>query len=455
MRTRLLVSVGPVLLVLHLLGNFFPSMKGIWSELYLYNAIALAAIAVVINAPRVNDRFAQPLIAVAIGFWFTGSFISSISSYFLISAPTQLLSNIAYLLFYPFAIVALPRLLSPSRKFSTLEIFDASIVGLGLTTLGTTFLLKPVLPHFNGDLAQTFFAIIYPIADLIVFSLTLATILAQGPSKRGLVLATGVLTFSVTDFLYLGMHVNNTYIFGSLIDDGWLLGLLVIALSFHCVGSDSLDDKSTNPILITLSVFLSATLLALIALRPGYFPNFVLIPTIATLLLAFIRMTLALKAAKNIGHERILARTDELTGLPNRRRLISEIENFIEKDGSLLLLDLDGFKPVNDSHGHATGDKVLQQVALRFSRSIPHSALLARLGGDEFGVLYEGSYESAMDIALALRATLSYPFKIDNESITIGVSIGVAANNGTPDLLRRADDAMYRAKREGLGVCRL
>ena len=60
-----------------------------------------------------------------------------------------------------------------------------------------------------------------------------------------------------------------------------------------------------------------------------------------------------------------------------------------------------------------------------------------------------------MDLALALRATLSYPFLIDNEQIQIGVSIGVAANNGTQDLLRRADEAMYRAKREGLGVCRL
>jgi diguanylate cyclase (GGDEF)-like protein len=166
-------------------------------------------------------------------------------------------------------------------------------------------------------------------------------------------------------------------------------------------------------------------------------------------------MTIALKAAKNIGHERILAHTDELTGLPNRRTLISEIESFMGKDGSLMLLDLDGFKPVNDSHGHAAGDKVLQQVALRFSRALPHGALLARLGGDEFGVLYEGSYESAMDLALALRATLSYPFTIENHHIQIGVSIGLAANNGVPDLLRRADDAMYRAKREGLGVCRL
>lgn len=455
MRTRLLLSLGPLLLILHLILALLPSLKTIWNELYLYNAIALSAVTVVISARRINDRFAQPLIAGAIGFWLSGSVLSSLSTYFLLNTPSQILANIAYLLFYPLAITGLPRLISPSRRLSTLEIFDASIVGLGLTTLGTTFFLNPVLPHFDGDLAASFFALAYPIADLILISLTLAAVMAQGISKRGLTLATGVLIFSITDFLYLGMHVNNSYSFGSLIDDGWLLGILIIAMSFHCTGPDSDSDKTTNPIFITLSVFLSATLLALIALRPGYFPNFVLIPAITTLLLAFVRMSIALKAARSIGHERILARTDELTGLPNRRTLISEIESFMGKDGSLMLLDLDGFKPVNDSHGHAAGDKVLQQVALRFSRALPHGALLARLGGDEFGVLYEGSYESAMDLALALRATLSYPFTIENHHIQIGVSIGLAANNGAPDLLRRADDAMYRAKREGLGVCRL
>ncbi len=444
-----------MLLGVHLLVSFFPSIRGMWSELFLYNAIPICAIAVVIKAPRINDRFAQPLIAIAIGLWLGGSIISSLSSFFTIDAPTELLSNTAYLLFYPFAIVGLPRLISPSRKLSLLEIFDASIVGLGLSTLGTTLFLKPVLPHFNGDLGQTFFALVYPVADLILLSLTLAAVMAQGATRRGIVLACGVIVFSVTDFLYLGMHIRGSYTFGSIVDDGWLLGILIISISFSIQSTEAIDDKNTNPILITLSVFLSATLLALIAIRPGYFPSFVLIPALATLLLAFIRMAIALKAARSIGHERLLARTDELTNLPNRRTLISEIENFMGKDGSLMLLDLDGFKPVNDAHGHAAGDKVLQQVALRFSRALPHGALLARLGGDEFGVLYEGSYESAMDVALALRATLSYPFTVENHTIQIGVSIGVAANNGAPDLLRRADDAMYRAKREGLGVCRI
>lgn len=452
MPARILRILGPSLLLLHFLQHFLPVGKNKWSELYLYNSIPLIVIGVIILAEHINDRLTQPLLAAAFFLWFIGSVISSSSSYTSISAT---LSNTAYLLFYPFAIIALPRLISPGRKFSILELFDASIVGLGLSVLGTVLILKPVLPHFGGNLSEAFFAIAFPLSDLILISLTLKAILSSGYSPRSYLLFIGILIFTVTDFYFLWQHINSTYVFGSMVDDGWLLGLIIIAESFWKPGRDDHNDGVINPIYIALSVFMSATLLALIAVRPGYFPTFTLIPAVITLALAFVRMTIALKQARNIGHERILARTDELTGLPNRRRLISEIENFIGKDGALLLLDLDGFKPVNDSHGHETGDKVLQQVSMRFSRALPHNALLARLGGDEFGILLEGTYESAMDTALALRATLSYPFNIDDHSIQIGVSIGVAANTGSPDLLRRADDAMYRAKREGLGVCRL
>jgi diguanylate cyclase (GGDEF)-like protein len=141
--------------------------------------------------------------------------------------------------------------------------------------------------------------------------------------------------------------------------------------------------------------------------------------------------------------------------LPNRRRLISEIQNFATRQGSLLLLDLDGFKPVNDTYGHEAGDRVLQQVAQRFTRALPAGSLLARLGGDEFGVLVDGSQPAVMEIALALRGTLSYPFLIDGHEISIGVSIGIADNDGADDLLLRADNAMYAAKRQALGVCQL
>ena len=439
---------------IHLILNLFPQAKGLWSELYLYNFIPLCAIAIVVFAPRINDRFGHSFIAAAIILWLIGSLVSSFSTYYIIAIPTQLFANIAYLLFYPVIIIGLPKIISQNHTFSRLEIFDALIIALGLVTLGTTLALKRVLPHNGAGLGKNFFSITFPVADLILLSLIFTLVLVRGISRRGSMFILGAVIFSVSDYLFLGMNVNGTYSFGSLVDDGWLVGLLLISMSLWQRNSGFVENRNANPVLITLSVFLSATILALIALRPGYFPSYVLLPTITTLILAFIRMTIALKTAKNFGHEQILARTDELTGLPNRRTLISEIENFMGKDGSLMLLDLDGFKPVNDAHGHAAGDKVLQQVALRFGRALPDGALLARLGGDEFGVLFEGSYESAMDVALALRATVSYPFDVESQHIKIGVSIGVAANNGAPDLLRRADDAMYRAKREGLGVYR-
>lgn len=455
MRSGVIRAVGPLLLIVHMSLRLSSMSQGLWSELVLYNAIVLCGILLTLCAPRIADPFARPLIASALMCWFAGSLLSSLSTFGVISTSTQTLSNIAYLLFYPVAIIGISRLISPSRKFSLLEIFDSSIFGLGLSTLGAALVVKPLLPHFDGDLASSFFAVSYPIADLVLASITLSMVATQGLSKASTLLACGVLVFTATDFLYLWLTIQGTYSFGAVVDDGWLVGLLLISESLWHQSTDASNERGINPVLIALSIFLGATVLAGIALKPGYFPNFVIFPAIITLLLAFIRMTIALKAAKNIGHERILARTDELTGLPNRRRLISEIENFVAKDGALLLLDLDGFKPVNDMHGHETGDKVLQQVALRFSRALPSSALLARLGGDEFGVLYEGSHESAMEVALALRATLSYPFRVNSDDILIDVSIGVAANNGHADLLKRADLAMYRAKREGLGVCRL
>jgi diguanylate cyclase (GGDEF)-like protein len=116
-------------------------------------------------------------------------------------------------------------------------------------------------------------------------------------------------------------------------------------------------------------------------------------------------------------------------------------------EGALMLLDLNGFKQVNDQCGHGAGDQVLIQVAARFARVLPQSALLARLGGDEFGVLLNGTSHSTLEIVQALKACVSYPFLIDGKNISVGVSIGHVSNSEGGDLLAKADAAMYVAKR--------
>jgi diguanylate cyclase len=445
--------LAPILLLLQLLT--LGSFHSFWFDVILFNAVPVACVLSILTAPRINNKWAQPLTAAAIGTWSIGSILATTSSYWEISTLLLTISDAMYLLFYPLALLGLQLMISIQQRLTALEIVDASIVGLGLSTLGTAFALQPVLPHFDGDLNQSFFAIIYPVADLVLVCFLIATVAMQGFSKRGLFVSTGVLLFALTDFIFLWQNLNMSYIFGSLIDYGWLLAFIVISESTWQSGANKSVKYSVSPILITLSVFLSATLLTLLAIAPKNFPHFILIPAIGTLALAFIRMSIALSQARNIGHERILARTDDLTTLPNRRRLISEIQNFATRKGALLLLDLDGFKPVNDKYGHEVGDKVLQQVAHRFTRALPNGALLARLGGDEFGILVDGAAESVMEIALALRGTLSYPFIIDGYEIQIGVSIGITENDGADDLMQRADNAMYSAKRQALGVCQL
>jgi len=450
---RMLRLLAPVLFVTALFVH--QTFDSNWTDLFLFNLIPIVCLVSILMAPGRNSKWAQPLTALAIGSWSLGSLAATASSYSQLSEPLGNISDALYLLFYPLALLGLQLLISLQQRLTILEIVDASIVGLGLSTLGAAFALQPVMPHFDGDLNQSFLAIIYPVADLVLLCFILATVVMQGFSTRGLLFSFGICVYAATDFLFLWQNLNLNYVFGSLVDYGWLLAFIVISESVWHTGTDNSVKNGVSPILITISVFLSATLLALLAIAPENFPHFILIPAIGTLALAFVRMSIALNQARSIGHERVLARTDELTTLPNRRRLISEIQNYAERRGSLLLLDLDGFKPVNDTYGHEAGDKVLQQVAQRFSRALPNHALLARLGGDEFGILVDGSKESVMEIALALRGTLSYPFLVDGHEVSIGVSIGIADNDGAADLLQRADNAMYSAKRQALGVCQL
>jgi len=148
---------------------------------------------------------------------------------------------------------------------------------------------------------------------------------------------------------------------------------------------------------------------------------------------------------------------DPLTGLLNRRGFERELKRsvaYVKRYGTsaaLLFLDLDGFKPVNDHHGHAAGDAVLRAVAAVLVRQVRASDLVARLGGDEFVVLlWNVSGPAAAAKAAALeRAIYSTPVQWDRSSLVVGASAGVAfigALDTPADLLARADAAMYARK---------
>ena len=167
-------------------------------------------------------------------------------------------------------------------------------------------------------------------------------------------------------------------------------------------------------------------------------------------------------------HERIvqLARFDPLTGLANRalfRESLAESLARVARTGrscGLLSIDLDHFKAVNDSLGHAAGDKLLREAAHRMRDAVGGHATLARLGGDEFAVLLPDASEARIDsVSAAIVAVMAQPFGIDGQTVTVGASVGYALgpNDGATidKLLKSADLALYEVKSQGRGAaCR-
>ena len=155
-----------------------------------------------------------------------------------------------------------------------------------------------------------------------------------------------------------------------------------------------------------------------------------------------------------LAHE---AQHDALTGLPNRRRMQDALgASLRDEPVAVLFVDLDGFKPVNDAHGHEAGDELLRQVSVRLTACVRANDVLARVGGDEFVVLMPGVRDQADADAMCARIRLAAeePFHIDGWEVLIGASVGVhlAGSASDPDeALRAADHAMYTVKKSGGG----
>ena len=162
-----------------------------------------------------------------------------------------------------------------------------------------------------------------------------------------------------------------------------------------------------------------------------------------------------------------VARHDALTGLPNRLLLREHLEAALARGTALsvLSLDLDGFKAINETLGQPVGDRLLQATAARLRESVPEAAIVAGLGGDDFAVVQEEPGHGPTTSALAQRLVerLRAPFDVDGRAIVMGASIGIASTRDFPDpaapgmadaLLKNADLALARAKRDGRGTYR-
>jgi diguanylate cyclase (GGDEF)-like protein/PAS domain S-box-containing protein len=147
---------------------------------------------------------------------------------------------------------------------------------------------------------------------------------------------------------------------------------------------------------------------------------------------------------------RLLASSDALTSLPNRSLLTERLAGDHAAPRSLLFLDLDDFKTINDSLGHRAGDRVLVELAHRIGRAVRDGDLVARIGGDEFGVLAASEDEATLQaLAERLLDAVRAPLVLEGRELRLSTSIGIATGGAAEDLLRNADLAMYAAKRRG------
>jgi len=152
-----------------------------------------------------------------------------------------------------------------------------------------------------------------------------------------------------------------------------------------------------------------------------------------------------------------MAYTDHLTALPNRAMLFQEMAAASLEERCLLVLDLDGFKAVNDAAGHEAGDQLLVEVARRLNTVVRDDDLVARLGGDEFAVLVTGSLADAEEVAQRVVDVLGMPHRVGEFTFAVGASVGVArlGRGGGQLAFRAADEALLAAKSAGKGCVRL
>lgn len=461
---RFIVPAGALL---HLAGRVVLHGPNFWWDLVFYNVVVFGAgIFAWVGSDRVDvDRLGARALSLAIFLWGAGSCVAT-WSIFRGFERISTYGDIGYVLYYPFALLGIARLLRRASRLKFAEILDALIVGLGVSAVGAALALRPLTASIlSSSTSLTFTGLLYPIADLVLFAYVAAGIKASGRhlSPRTAWLAGGIILFALTDGLFLYQSAMASYTFGTWLDSGWLLGFAVLSESvWH--PSAEIEEVSDSSLPQGLALASGMSILTASAIWPSLFPTYALIPACATLVAAFVRMGLSLREAHRLSQEELLARTDDLTGLANRRLFVAELSSAVTQwnsgrsFGVLMIIDLDGFKEVNDSLGHLAGDALLRGVAGRLNAKMPRDSLLARLGGDEFGVIMRSLriVEDSDELARQLRETLITPFQVSGVKIRVDASIGVAYaprhGDDTSTLLRRADIAMYRAKRAHLGV---
>ncbi|SDP00365.1 diguanylate cyclase (GGDEF) domain-containing protein [Klenkia soli] len=318
----------------------------------------------------------------------------------------------------------------------------------------------------------------YPMLDVLVIVLGTLTIARATTDRLPQALVTvGLIAFSVSDSAFAYVAAEGDYD-GNLLDLGWIAGFLLIALAALCPASVAApvqvsgqragEDTNRSDHLLYVPVAVAFAVTTVLAFRGRQLDGWELLTAGVVVALLLARQYLALRDNSQLATElatreselRHQAFHDGLTGLANRALFLDRLDHALAlhardlRPVAVVFLDLDDFKVVNDTLGHAVGDELLVRVAERLTGAVRTGDTVARLGGDEFAVLLEDGGDP-MPIAAKVSAALVPPFTLRGDVVEVHASVGICeldaddAPLAADELLARSDTAMYSAKRSG------
>ncbi|HEY7627852.1 MAG TPA: EAL domain-containing protein [Ilumatobacteraceae bacterium] len=445
-----------------------------WLGTAAYVAAALALVAATFVAAKVHRVNRKFIAAVgAIGSFFAASqIVDSLGD----SATFGRASDILGLCGSISIIIALIHMLSGRASASLRSVLgDALIVGLGGWLISWVAMIEPTLLNRGGSLGEAILNSAYqPVGTVVLFLLVLLLFSRSGNRQPAVWLVTVAIGLNLVGDVLWGLHsaghigewANNqamaAYVAAYFTAAGAFLHPTVIWLK------RASSEPATNRMFARLILTTSSLVIPVIALAASgpNDPTDGLVRSFSALVLAgavTLRVTQSVRDnGRTQNHLRLSAQTDALTGLPNRLLLLDRINECLriawqsDSHPTLYFVDLDRFKNINDSLGHAAGDEVLKMVALRLSKAAPEHSTVARLSGDEYVVLDPSTRSPGASLALAERLLSIFrePLPISQGDVFVTASIGVASlspssSSSAEDLLRHADTAMYRAKDAG------
>ncbi|HEV7679440.1 MAG TPA: EAL domain-containing protein [Candidatus Dormibacteraeota bacterium] len=425
-------------------------------------------------------RLAWASLAGYAGVWGAGQTLWNVRELWLHQAiPTLWFTDAFYLGAMVFALAA-AFLFQPRAQTGLARLagfLDGLLIGSALLLVGWTTVVGAVFNGSADTVVQKAVLLAYPVLDIVVAAVIVTAAVRLGTRMRLTLffVTLGILAIFVADGWFAYQNAKGTFSSGSPLDSMWTTGFLIVALGGlgtvlapdgeQRVRVTASGDEQSR---ISLALPLLMVLLACaFTVQQRYVRGdtewVVLGAMVALAILGSVRQLVHIAANRRMAHSLAEQATrDALTGLLNRREFSVRLDGALQACGpdhavALLFIDLDGFKAINDTHGHAAGDVVLNAVARRIGAAVRPGDLVARLGGDEFAVLLTGGrnpHNAAVSSAERIRARLREPVRAgEHTELITSVSIGIAVTDSveTPaeTLVGRADVAMYRAKAKG------